>query len=189
MRRFLALATVLLASSAAQASPSVGVMADLGVPDGANGSLVLNPISKIRLAAGGGYNGISRGMRGGITFVPFGTWVTPTLSLEYGNYVEGDANPLAQRISGDPTFHSDALQRIGYSYANAHAGLEFGRKFIFYIHAGMSRITGSYPMTQMSFNDSAGMTSGNTTVTFTKDPSVEIYAVSARIGFVLYLPK
>jgi hypothetical protein len=181
MRALLIVVPVLLAN-AAEASPDVGVMADVGLPDGANASLVMH-VSRFRLAAGGGYNGISRGVRGGVTFVPFRTWVAPTLSLEYGNYVDGDANPLAQRISGDPTFHSDALERVGYSYQNAHAGFEFGRRVVFYVHAGMSRISGTYPMSGMSSMD------GTTKVTFTKDPALEIFAVSARVGFVIYLPK
>jgi hypothetical protein len=182
LRGLLVLVPMVTAGSA-EASPAIGVMADVGVPDGANGSIVFNPISRVRLAAGGGYNGISRGVRGGVTLVPFKTWVTPTLSLEYGNYVEGDANPLAQMISGDKTFHNDSLERIGYSYQNAHVGFEFGRRVVFYLHGGMSRITGSFVAGSMTSGD------GKTTVTFTKDPSLEIFSVSARIGLMVYISK
>lgn len=166
--------------------PRFGIMADAGLPDGANASIVVRPWRLLRLHGGLGYNGISKGVRGGATFVPFNTWFTPTLSVDYGRYFEGDANPLAARLSGDPEFHSDLLERVGYDYANAHVGLSFGKKWAtFYLQAGASRIAGNV-------RNLNAVTSGDgmsTSVSFNTDPKVEIWSVSARLGFVFYILK
>ena len=173
--------------SAAARSPWIGAGADVGLPDGATASIVVRPIRAIRAHAGVSHNGISLGERVGVSWVPLSWWFSPTLSVEYGHYAEGNANPLVRTVMGDQTFQSAVLERVGYDYLNGHVGLEFGRKwFTFYIHAGMSRITGT-----VHNIDSETMTGneGTTTVTFSKDPSVKLWGPSARIGFVVYLAK
>jgi hypothetical protein len=171
----------------APVTPRFGVMADVGLPDGATASIVVRPIRSIRAHAGLSHNGISLGERFGISWVPLSWWASPTLSLEYGWYAEGNANPLARAASGDEMFSSAVLDRVGYRYANAHLGVELGRKwFTFYIHAGISRISGTvHNISSATMTESAG----STTVTFSKDPSVTMLAPSARIGFVVYLAK
>ena len=173
--------------AAAPAVPWIGAMADIGLPDGATASIVVRPIRSLRAHAGVSHNMISLGERVGVTWVPLPWWFSPTLSVEYGHYAEGNANPLARAVMGDATFESKVLERVGYDYANAHLGLEFGRKwFTFYIHAGMSRISGT-----VHNIDSETMTGneGTTTVSFPMDPSIKVWAPSARIGFVVYLAK
>ena len=139
---------ICIASSVAQAeaelrkSARVGVMADVGLPDGAMASLVYRPISALRVHAGIGHNYVSKGVRGGLTFVPFRTWLTPTLSVDYGRYFEGDANPLARMLSGDASYSSPYLEHVGYDYANGHIGIQFGReRATFYIAGGVTRVT------------------------------------------------
>lgn len=162
----------------AAAEPRFGVTADVGVPDGANAALVVRPISMLRVHGGVGHNYVSRGVRAGITLVPLKSVVTPTLSVDYGRYFEGDANPLARMITGDESFESSLLEKVGYDYANAHVGLELGRKrFTFYIHAGASRITSNVRGLELE------------SVTFSQDPRMTMWTVSARLGFVLYLVK
>jgi hypothetical protein len=162
-------------------------MADLGLPDGATASIVYRPIRALRVHAGVSHNLISLGERAGVTYVPFSWWASPTLSLEYGHYADGNANPLVRAATGDATFSSAVLERFGYNYANAHVGLELGRKwFTFYLHAGVSRITGS--VHNLSSETMSGA-EGTTTVTFTTDPNVRLWTVSARLGFVVYLAK
>lgn len=154
-----------------------GVMADVGVPDGATASLVMRPLGVVRLAAGVGYNGVSHGGRVGVTLAPVRAWISPTLSLDYGRYPEGDANPLVRRISGDQTFESQLLERVGYDFANAHVGVVLGRKRAsFYLQGGMSRTSGTlHPGDTMS------------SVTFTEDPRLVVWSVSARLGLVVYI--
>jgi hypothetical protein len=178
----------LSAKATAPASlPRFGAMADVGVPDGATASIVVRPIRALRVHAGLSHNMISLGQRVGVTVVPLSWWVSPTLSLEYGRYAEGNANPLVRAATGDATFSSAVLDRVGYSYANARVGLEFGRKwFTFYLHAGVSRITGS--VHNLSAATMSGA-EGTTTVTFSNDPDVRLLTVSARLGFVVYLAK
>jgi hypothetical protein len=172
---------------AAPTSPWIGVMADVGLPDGATASIVYRPIRAMRLHAGFSHNLISLGERAGVTFVPFSWWASPTLSLEYGHYAEGNANPLVRAATGDTTFSSAVLERVGYDYANAHVGLELGRKwFTFYLHAGVSRITGTVHNLSAEAMASG---EGTTTITFPRDPNVRLWTVSARLGFIVYLAK
>jgi hypothetical protein len=165
--------------------PRFGVMLDAGLPDGATASVVVRPWRPLRISAGGSYNMVSTGYRAGLSLVPFNTWFTPTLSVDYGHYKDGDANPLARKISGDSTFDSTILDRIGYDYVDAHVGLEFGKKwFTFYIHAGATRVTGA-----VHGLDSATSSSDMTSVSFGKDPTVTLTSVSARVGFIVYFLK
>jgi hypothetical protein len=177
----------LTAAAAPDASPRIGAGADLGLPDGATVSIVVRPIRSLRAHAGLSHNLISLGERAGITWVPLSWWASPTLSLEYGHYAEGNANPLARAVSGDATLSSAVLDRVGYDYANAHLGVELGRRwFTFYLHAGVSRVTGAVRnLSAETMSQSAGSTS----VSFAKDPNVRLWSVSARVGFIVYLAK
>lgn len=169
------------------ARPRIGAGLDVGLPDGATVSIVYRPIRSIRAHVGLSHNAISLGQRAGITLSPFSWWATPTLSFEYGRFAEGNANPIARQISGDSGFNSTTLDRVGYSYENARLGLEFGRKwFTFYIHAGVSHISGTvHNLSSAMMGSDPGMTS----VSFSKDPSVHVWTASARLGFVVYLAK
>lgn len=178
---------VSVAAPAAQRSPRIGVSADLGVPDGATLSVVYRPIRALRIHAGLSHNYISLGEQVGVTLVPLSWWVSPTLSLDYGHFAEGNANAAVRRFSGNDDNSSPALDRVGYDYANARVGLELGRKwFTFYLHAGVSRISGT-----IHNLDAATMSSsmGTTSVSFTTDPTVRVWSVSASLGFVVYLAK
>lgn len=163
------------------ASPRLGVMADVGAPDGAVASLVYRPIQALQFHAGVGYNLVSNGMRAGVTLVPLGTWATPTLSLDYGRYAEGDANRLVRMVSGDGSYSSSLLERVGYDYANGHVGIQLGRaRATFYLRAGVSRITSElHGLDAMaSSSDDASVSVGDSRMT--------IWTLSARTGFVLY---
>jgi len=167
-------------------SPWIGASADVGVPDGATMSVVYRPIRALRVHAGLSHNLISLGQQVGVTLVPLSWWASPTLSLEYGHFAEGNANAAVRRFSGGDS-SSPALDRVGYDYASARAGLELGRKwFTFYLHAGVSRITGT-----VHNLDAATMSpsSGTTSVSFTTDPTVRVWTASASLGFIVYLAK
>lgn len=175
------------ASVSPEAHPRFALMTDVGVPDAGVASLVYRPLRAVQLHAGVGYNAISPGVRAGITIAPLPWWFTPTLSFDYGRYFEGDANPLARRVSGDDEFHSDMLERVGYDYANGHLGLQFGqRRVSFYLRAGVSRITGNIRNLE---SVTGGMDEASTSVAFTEDPHVELWSVSAKLGLVVYFLK
>ena len=167
--------------------PWIGAGADVGLPDGATVSVVYRPIRQLRVHAGLSHNLISLGERVGITYVPFSWWAAPTVSLEYGHFAEGNANPIYHQIAGDSAADRPALERVGYDYASARVGLELGRKwFTFYLHAGVSRITGTvHNLDAETMSESSGTTS----VSFPNDPTLKVWSVSARLGFIVYLAK
>lgn len=170
----------------ARVTPRIGAMMDVGAPDGASISIVYRPVRALRAFAGLSHNMISLGQRVGVTLTP-GWFVSPTLTLEYGRYAEGNANPLIRLATGDDTFSSAVAERIGYQYGNARLGLEVGRKwFTFYLHAGMSRISGRvHNLSSETMSEQAG----TTTVSFPSDPDVRLWTASASLGFVVYLAK
>jgi hypothetical protein len=171
-----------------KALPRLGVMADAGLPDGANGSLVYRPFSWLRAHAGGGTNLIGKGFRGGLTLLPFGSG--PSASLEAGHYFDGDANGMARRFAG-PTFGSPALERVGYDYANFHLGLDFGsRRATFFIHGGMSYVRAEVHNLDAAVASSGGMSelgNGSTEISFTKDPIVRAWLPSVKLGLIVYI--
>lgn len=182
MLRTLLVAAAVLAPSAASADRQFGITVDAGVPDGAAAAIVYRPISAFRLHAGATHNMITTGVRAGVSIVPLRSWCSPTLNLDVGSYREGDANPLVQMVSGDQAFHNDSLERVGYRYANAHLGLEFGKKrATFYLHAG-----GSYIAGKLRNLDAATDGTSSTTVSFTTDPDVRLLTVSAKLGLIIY---
>lgn len=168
--------------------PMFGVMADAGLPDGANGSLVFRPLSWLRAHGGGGYNMISKGVRAGVSLIPFGSG--PSATLEAGHYFEGDANGLARRFAG-ASFQSALLERVGYDYANAHLGLDFGsRRVTFFIHGGMSYVRANIHNVDSVIAAEAaanGADSGTTEVSVKQDPIVRAWFPSVKLGLIVYL--
>ena len=158
-----------------------GMMLDVGVPDGATAALVYRPWPALQLAAGLSYNGFGAGVRGGATWVPLHGWFSPTLSLDYGHYNDGDANPLVRWVTGNPMFSSPLLDRVGYDYADAHVGVELGRRtFAFYIRAGVSRVTGTV-------HDIGALSSGKMPAPLSgTDSLVTLTTISARLGCIYY---
>ena len=173
----------------AESLPAIGVMVDAGLPDGMNGALIYRPTSWLRTHAGGGYNMISTGVRGGVALIPFGSG--PSLTLEAGHYFDGNANGLAKKFAGASYKDNALLERIGYTYANAHLGLEFGSERVtFYIHGGMSYVRATVhnvdTVIQQQANDS-GLGGSDTTVSVKQDPIVKAWTPSAKLGLIVYL--
>jgi hypothetical protein len=169
--------------------PIFGLMADVGVPDGLIGSLTIRPWSWVRLAGGGGSNGISRGWRAGLTLLPFAAG--PSASVEYGRYQDGDANPLAKKFIGSSFDGSPLLERVGYEYLNAHLGLDFGsRRVVFFIHGGLTLVRGKVHNVDAAIRSSSnsGTTgAGTTEVTVPQDPTVKAKGTSIKLGLIVYI--
>lgn len=178
-------ATTAPASSSGDSShPHLGLVTGIGVPDGAIAGLAWRPIRALRIEAAAAHNYVSPGVRGGLTYIPFASWFTPTLGIGYGHFFERDANPAVRQISGDATFDSPLLDRIGYDYADARVGFEMGRKHVtFFLHAGITRLT-----TQLHDVASIANQAPGTMVTITSgDPNIKLWAPSLDLGFVVYL--
>jgi hypothetical protein len=169
--------------------PWLGLMVDAGIPDGAVGSLVLRPWKWLRTSVGGSYNMVSKGVRGGLSLLPFGRG--PSLTVEAGRYFEGDANAAARKVAG-PSFQDiSILEKVGYDYANAHLGLDFGYKRVtFFIHGGMSYLRGTIHNADSLFQTQAsidGTDSNGLSVKVKGDPTVKVIGPSAKIGLIVYL--
>lgn len=166
----------------AESWPVIGVMGDVGIPDGGIASLVVRPWQWFRAYGGAGSNSVSNGWRGGLSLVPFGAG--PSLSFEYGHYNEGDANGLVRKLMNGQFSGSPLLDRVGYDYANAHAGLDFGGKHvIFFVHGGVSML-----WAQMHNVNQAFQSSGSTTVVqVSEDPKVKAFGSSLKVGLIIFL--
>ena len=165
--------------------PVLGLMVDGGVPDGATVSAVYRPFSWLRTEVGAGYNMISKGARAGLTLLPFGAG--PSATLEAGHFFDGDANGFARSIAGAGFEDKAVLQRIGYDFANAHLGLDFGtRRVVFFIHGGMSYVRAQIHNVNEQVASATG-SSSSTTVSFNQDPTVRVVAPSAKLGFIFYI--
>tara|TARA_R110002073_G_scaffold218689_3_gene378979 strand:+ start:558 stop:1103 length:546 start_codon:yes stop_codon:yes gene_type:complete len=165
---------------------SVGVMVDAGLPDGVSGSLVWRMSPRIRVHGGVGYNGFAPGVRAGFSVAAFPFFITPTATVEAGRFFEGDANTLAQMVSGDSEFDEPALREVGYDFANAHVGLELGYSgMTFYVHGGMSalqmRVRNLNATLDANFDESDGPK-----LELRSDPTLRVIGPSARAGFVYY---
>jgi hypothetical protein len=167
----------------------LGLMLDAGVPDGANGALVLAPARWLRLHAGGGTNTVSAGFRGGFTVVPFGAG--PSLSVELGHYRDGNANSLVRKFAGTDAWLTPLFERLGYTYGNLQLGLELGHGPVqFFIHAGMSYVHATIHNANAALGSRAdpdGTRDDGTTVTIRQDPTVRVISPSAKLGMVVYL--
>jgi hypothetical protein len=167
--------------------PRLGVMADAGLPDGANASLVYRPRRWLRVHGGGGYNMVSEGIRAGATLVPFG--MGPSATLETGHYFDGNANGVVQRFAGQ-SFSSPLLARIGYDYTNFHLGLDFGYHHVtFFVHGGMSYVRAQVHNLESVVSSQASAASdgnGTTSVSIKQDPTVQAWFPSAKLGLIVY---
>jgi hypothetical protein len=172
-------------ASAPPELPLLGAMLGAGLPDGATASLVIRPVAWAHLEVGGGYNLISKGVRAGVSLIPFG--VGPSATLEAGRFFDGNANGLVRQFAGASFGESAVLQRVGYDFVNAHLGLDFGtRRVTFFIHGGMSYIRANVHNVSEQLAGSSGSTS-QTTVTFNQDPQVRLFTPSGKLGFIFYI--
>ena len=171
-----------LAARQAEAWPRVGAMVDVGVPDGLIGSLVVRPWKWMRVYGGGGSNSVSKGWRTGLALIPFGSG--PVVAAEYGSYGEGDANGLVRSMTGGKFDGSPLLDKLSYTYANAHAGLEFGGKyFTFFVHGGVS-------MVWAELHGSGGTltnTGSDTVVQISSEPKIKAFGSSLKVGLIVFL--
>lgn len=178
--------TTVAATSTAPAAkhwPRLGLMADVGVPDGAIASLVVRPWTWLRGYAGGGSNSVSRGWRGGFSLIPFGAG--PSASLEYGHYQDGDANGLVRRLVGSQFDASPLLKQIGYDYVNAHVGLDFGGKHVvFFLHGGVSMVWAQLHNVNAAIHSDASST---TIVQVGQDPKIKATGSSFKAGLIVFL--
>ncbi len=128
------------APTSAPGLPHFGVAVDAGAPEGVSVSAMYRPLDWLRVWGGPSWNYLAFGVHAGATLAPFRWAITPTLSAEAGRYFASDLTWLATKAGGVPDEIAPLLQKIGYDYASAQLGFEFGsqRGFTFSIRAGLS---------------------------------------------------
>jgi hypothetical protein len=187
--------TIEQVAPAAPSGPSLpwfGIMADAGIPDGMQGSIVLRPFKALRASVGGGYNMVSKGVRVGLTLLPFGRG--PSAAIEAGRFFEGNANTAAAKVFGPGVATSafgPSLERIGYDFVNAHLGLDFGWKRVtFYVHGGMSYVKGQVYKLDQVINSSQpsinGQDANGLQISVPQGATVKYLGPSGKIGLIVY---
>jgi hypothetical protein len=182
-RTWIAAAIVLALAGTAEANEKRwGLMVDAGLPDGANGAISFRPMRWFRAHAGGGYNLIGPGVRGGVSFLPL---AFVSFNVDLGHYFPGDGNKVLKMFGGDEDTDVPSLRRVAYDYANFHLGLELGgKRAAFYVHGGMSYLWGAVREVNATLMDE-GFEGGE--IDFREDPRFRVWTVSARMGVVVYL--
>lgn len=179
-----------LPAAAPRSRRSIGVMANFGLPDGANLGLVVRPAAWLRLHAAGGTNSVSLGFRGGATAIPHWFWhFGPSLTVEAGYCRVGTVNQVLRAFFQVPAWMQDYVQQAGYAYYNFHLGIEFGRGNVTgFIHAGYSYVDGTV-RTPNAVSVAAGTSSSAADppqVILGQDATVRVYTPSAKAGLIVF---
>lgn len=161
----------------------LGLQLGAGFPDGASASVLYRPLRYLRLDGGLLYNYAGYGVSGGVTVLPYFA-VAPTLSLEAGHFFEANAADRFSRFFTISDSVRPMLQRVGYTFVDLSAGLEFGHPdwFVFFVRGGLSRVWASVH----GFQAAAQGGSGGAQVTSASDPDVTLNVPNAKLGFILY---
>ena len=180
-----------MAAPAAASPHLLGFATDVGLPDGANLSLVLRPTDWVRLHGAVGTNSASLGFRGGVTAIPHWFWqIGPSITLEAGYCRIGNVNSVLRTFFQVPAWMKDYAQEAGYMYYNAHLGIEFGRGNVTgFIHAGGSYVDGTVRTPNSVTIPAPAGTSVSTDPTqliLGQDAKVRVYTMSAKAGIIVY---
>jgi hypothetical protein len=173
------------AQPASEASPRFGLSGSLGFPDGIVASGLFRPIDMLRLTAGGSWNYFGFGLQAGVDVKPLQWPIAPTLGVEAGHYFDADLTWLAAQDAGVPPELEPLLEKVGYSYATAHLGVEVGssRRFVLFARAGIS-----YLWTTVRGAADAVETSGTGTVRVRiEDPEFRATIPSVKAGIIFFL--
>jgi hypothetical protein len=160
----------------------LGLSLDAGLPDGASATVLYRPLKYLRFGGGLLYNYVGYGVMGSVSVLPYFP-VAPSLTLEAGHYFEANAS---SRISQFTTLDDNLkplLQRVGYTFVNAHVGLEFGHPnwFVFFVRGGLSRVW----LSSSNADKVLVTTSEGTRVTFA-DPSARLGIPTVKAGFMIF---
>jgi hypothetical protein len=120
--------------------PFFGVQGDVGLPDGAGASLLVMPVSWLRLHVGGLATLSGSGARAGVTLVAFPkSGVRPIVGAEGGYAFQGSATWLPY-LGALPVL-SRALEQVSYGWGSAHVGFELGSPhFAVVLRGGLSYV-------------------------------------------------
>ncbi|MBN1206808.1 MAG: autotransporter outer membrane beta-barrel domain-containing protein [Myxococcaceae bacterium] len=161
----------------------LGVMLDVGAPDGVGVSAVLRPLQWLRINAGLTTNTLSLGLRGGLSLVPLSSFISPSLNVDFGHYLDAKYNDLVDRLGNLPLQTDLPVENVGFNYLGASLGLEIGKpeRFSFFLRVGLAHGSMTINEAEALLRDVTGdpdITAQPLTFRFTT-PSV-------KLGFLLY---
>jgi hypothetical protein len=167
------------------AFPHLGLSAAVGVPDGVVVSGVYRPLDFLRLSAGASWNYFGFGLQAGAGVAPFHLPIDPTLNVEVGHYFGADMSWVADQNAGVPTQLRPLLADVGYDYANAQLGAEFGssRRFVLFVRAGLSFF---WATARGSTTTTTTDGTGQTVTVRISDPEFRATLPSAKVGLLYY---
>ncbi len=149
------------------------------LPD-TNLHLIYRPVSFLKAFGGVGFNLIGPGVKVGVTLV--NPYVIPlSLTGEVGHYFESDANRPFKIITGQKSDIA-SLKKVGYDFANALVGFDFGTRFVFYFRGG-------FTFMKMRVNDfQTTLQQQKLPVSRASDPTVTYQGPTFKTGFQLLFP-
>ncbi len=161
-----------------------GLATDVGMPDGINLGLVVEPADWVRLGASAGTNTAALDYRGGLTFVPVG-W-GPSFTFEFGHCNVAPVNSVLGTFFNISSWIKPYAQELGYTYFNAHLGVDIpiGRVAL-YLHGGytylMATVRGPNPVV---VSRNTADQSPSMTVEVPQDGEVHAHTLSVKLGII-----
>jgi hypothetical protein len=158
----------------------LGLMFDLGTVDGGMLSLVYRPLPWLRVYGGGGTNGASPGVRGGVSVAPLRQRGF-ALNLDGGHFFPGDINGIFSAFAGASYNDSRLLEEFDYHFVNLQAGWEVERSgLMFFVRGGVAFVWSQVPTDGLS-------QIRNLSALVDPDGSVEAFLPSLRVGLIGFL--
>jgi hypothetical protein len=150
------------------------------------GGVVFRPLSWFRAHGALGTNAIGVGIRGGLA-LRLPTWISPAVGLEAGHYFDGDANSVVGLFGHNRYENTAITERVGYTFANFHVGLELGStRSAFYFHGGMSYVGTTLHNTEGTLFKNGASSDDSTSISIGTDPRINAWFPSLKLGFLIY---
>jgi hypothetical protein len=163
-------------AGAEESHPFIGVQGDVGLPDGAGASLLVMPVSWLRLHVGGLATLSGSGIRAGVTVVAFPkSGVRPMLGVDGGYAFSGNATWIP--YLGTLPLLSRSLENVSYVWSSAQIGFELGSPhFSIVLRGGLSYVDLTFAGPRVEL--------GGTTLT-ASSMSLRGIVPSARVGLMI----